>query len=71
MLILTALVPVLLEAISELFWLRALNKPGRSLYRILKHAASIGEAERLMRLLRYAQRDVLDARVKTRRAPRR
>ncbi|MEV0032222.1 hypothetical protein [Nocardia sp. NPDC050793] len=70
-LLLTALVPVLTEAISEMFWLRALNKPDRSLRRILNHAASISEAERLMRLLRSSQRDILDARVKIGRGPRR
>ncbi|MGV9612885.1 hypothetical protein [Nocardia xishanensis] len=68
-LVLVALVPVLTEAISELFWLRALNKPERSLRWILNHAASISEAERSMRLLRGARRDVLDARNKAGRRP--
>ncbi|MGV9818894.1 hypothetical protein [Nocardia xishanensis] len=70
-LVLVALVPVLTEAISELFWLRALNKPERRLRWILNHAASISEAERLMRLFRGAQRDVLDARTRASRRTRR
>nr|WP_042194572.1 hypothetical protein [Kibdelosporangium sp. MJ126-NF4]CEL21412.1 hypothetical protein [Kibdelosporangium sp. MJ126-NF4]CTQ96021.1 hypothetical protein [Kibdelosporangium sp. MJ126-NF4] len=62
--VLTALVPVLTKAISEMFWFGAQNKSERSLKRVLGHTTSIAEAERLMRLLRSAQRDVLDARSK-------
>ncbi|WP_040734971.1 hypothetical protein [Nocardia tenerifensis] len=61
--VLTALVPVVTQVITELFWLRALNKPERELHWALDHAASVGEAERLMRILRCGHRDVLRARI--------
>ncbi|WP_135233191.1 hypothetical protein [Nocardia sp. CS682] len=70
-LVLAVLVPVLAQAISELFWLRALNKPENNLRWILNHAASLSEAERMIRLLRGAQRDILDARIKSGQSPRR
>lgn len=67
-LVLSMLIPVVPQILNEVFWLRALNRPERNLRRILEHA-SITEAERPMRMLRRARRDVL--RTRERNVPRR
>ncbi|MEU0874844.1 hypothetical protein [Nocardia brasiliensis] len=62
---LVALVSFAAQTITELFWLRALHKPGADLRRLLDRNISIDEAERLMRLLCAAHRDVLTARTES------
>jgi hypothetical protein len=47
---------------GEVFWLLALGQPSRQLRWVLRHSSSAAEAERWMRLLAAARRDVLEAR---------